>query len=236
MGGSDGKESACNVGDLGLIPVLGRSPEGGDGNPLQYSCLEKPMDRRVWWAIVHGIVKSDTNEQLTDTHTYRINPLVQLLSHVWLFATPWTAARQASLSFTISQSLLKPMSIELVMPSHHLILCQSLLLSSIFPSIRVFSSELAVHVRWPKCWSFSFSTSLANEYSGLISFRIDWFDLLAVQGTLKNLLQHHSSKPWLCFNIKKLRVWAEAFLRVCFSWNIISLILYLKLLIFKILQ
>ena len=82
MGGSDGKESACNVGDLGLISGLGRSPEGGDGNPLQYSCLEKPMDRQVWWAIVHGIAKSDTTEQLTDTHAYSINPLAQLLSHV----------------------------------------------------------------------------------------------------------------------------------------------------------
>ena len=109
--------------------------------------------------------------------------------------TPWTAARQASLSFTISQNLLKLMSIESVMPSDHLILYHPLLLLlSIFPSIRVFSNELALHIRWPKYWSFSFSISPSNEYSGLISFRIDWFDLLAVQGTFKNLLQHHSSK------------------------------------------
>ena len=116
--------------------------------------------------------------------------------------TPGTAAHQASLSFTVSQSLLKLMSIELVMPSNHLILCHPLLLlPSIFPSFRVFpmnqlslSNELALHTRWPKYWHFSFSTSPSNEYSELISFRMDWFDLLAVQGTLKSLLQHHSSK------------------------------------------
>ena len=109
--------------------------------------------------------------------------------------TPWTAARQASLSFTISQSLLKLMSIESVMPSSHLILCHPFfLLPSIFPSIRVFSSELALCIKWQKYWSFSFSISPSNEYSGLVSFRIDWFDLLAVQGTLKSLLQHHSLK------------------------------------------
>ena len=120
---------------------------------------------------------------------------VQLLSHVWLFVTPWTAARQTSLSFTISQSLLKLMSVELVMPSNHLILCHPLLLlPSVFPNIRVFSNELALRIRWPKYWSFSFSISPSNDYSGLISFRIDGFDLLAVQGTLKSLLQHHSSK------------------------------------------
>ena len=108
--------------------------------------------------------------------------------------TPWTAAGQASLSFTISQSLLKLMSIESVMPSNHLILCHFLLLPSIFPSIRVFSNDSVLHIRWPKYWSFSFSISPSNEYSGLISFRMDWLDLLAVQGTLKCLLQHHSSK------------------------------------------
>ena len=120
---------------------------------------------------------------------------VQLLSPVWLFATPWTAARQASLSFRNSWSLLKHMSIESVMPSNHLILCRPLLLLlSIFPSIRVFSNESALHIRWPKYWSFSFSISPSNEYSGFISFRMDWLDLLAVQGTLKRLLQHHNSK------------------------------------------
>ena len=120
---------------------------------------------------------------------------VQSLSHVQLFVTPWTAACQAILSITIYQSLIKLMSIESVMPSNHLILCHPLLLlTSIFPSIRVFSNESALPIRWPKYWSFSFSISPSNEYSGLISFRIDRFDLLAVQGTLKSLLQHHSSK------------------------------------------
>ena len=110
---------------------------------------------------------------------------VQLLSGVWLFVTPWTAARQASLSITNSQSLFKLMSIASVMPSSHLILCRPLLLlPSIFPSIRVFSDESVLRMRWPKYWSFSFSISPSNEYSGLISFRIDWLDLLAVQGTL----------------------------------------------------
>jgi len=109
--------------------------------------------------------------------------------------THWTGARQASLSITNSQSLLKLMPIELVMPSNHLILCCPLLhLPSIFPSISVFSNESSLHIRWPKYWSFSFSISLSNEYSGLISFRMDWLDLLAVQGTLKSLFQHHSSK------------------------------------------
>ena len=109
--------------------------------------------------------------------------------------TPWTAAHQASLSITNSWSLLKLMSIMLVMPSNHLILCRPLLLlPSIFPSIRVFSNESVLRIRWPKYWSFSFSISPSNEYSGLISFRIDWFYVLAVQGILKNLLQHHSSK------------------------------------------
>ena len=120
---------------------------------------------------------------------------VQSLSRVRLFATPWTAACQASLSITNSQSLLKLMSIESVMPSNHLILCHPLVLPpSIFPSIRVFSSESILCIRWPEYWSFSFSISPSNEYSGLISFRIDWFNLLEFQGTLKSLLQHHSSK------------------------------------------
>jgi len=115
--------------------------------------------------------------------------VVQSLSRVCLFVSPWTAARQASLSFIISQSLLRVMSIELVMLSNHLILCHSLLLlHSIFPSIRVFSSESAVRIRWPKYWSFGFSISPSNEYSGLISLRTDWCDLLEVQGTLKSLL------------------------------------------------
>ena len=120
---------------------------------------------------------------------------VQSLSRVRLLATPWTAACQASLSITNSRSLPKLTSIELVMPSNHLILCCPLFLpTSIFPSIRVFTNESILRIRWPKYWSFSFSNSLYNEYSGLISFRMDWLDLLAVQGTLKSLLQHHNSK------------------------------------------
>ena len=118
-----------------------------------------------------------------------------MLSHVWLFVTPWTAASQASLSITNSRSLLKLLSIKTVMPSNHLIFYHPfLLLTSIFPSIRVFSNESALRIRWPNYWSFSFSISPSNGHSGLISFRMDWLDLLAVQGTLKSLLKHHSSK------------------------------------------
>ena len=121
--------------------------------------------------------------------------VVQLLSCVRLFVTPWTVARQTSLSLTISQSLLKLTSIELVISSNHLNLCcPLLLLPSIFPSIRVFSNELGLHIRWPEYWSFNYSISPSSEYSGLICYRIDWFDLLAVQETLKCLLQHHNSK------------------------------------------
>ena len=120
---------------------------------------------------------------------------VKSLSHVQLFVIPWTIAHQSSLSFTVCWSLLKLMLIESMMPSNHFILCHSLpLLSSVFCSIRVFSNESALRNRWPKNWSFSFSVSPSNEYSKLISFRIDWYDLLAVQRTLKTLLQHHSSK------------------------------------------
>ena len=136
---------------------------------------------------------------------------VQSLSHVWLFAIHWTAARQASLSITNSWSPSKPMSIELVMPSNHLILCRPLLfLPSIFPGIRVFSHESALHIRWPKYWSFSFNISPTNEHPGLISFRMDWLDLLAVQGTLKSLLQHHSSKASI--------LWRSAFFTVQVSY------------------
>ena len=135
---------------------------------------------------------------------------VQLLSHVRLFETPWTAACQASLSITNSQSLLKLMSIELVMPSNYLIFCHPLLLlPSTFPNIRVFSNELALHIGWPKYWSFSFSISPSSEYSGLVSFRIHLFDLLAVQGTLKSLLWHHSSKASI--------LWHSAFFTVQLS-------------------
>ena len=127
------------------------------------------------------------------------------------FATPWTAALQASLSFTISQSLLKLMSIESVMPSKHLILCRPLSpLPSIFPRIRVFSNESVLRIRWPKYWNFSFSISPSNEYSGLISFRINWFDLLRVQGTLKSLLEHHNLKHQ--FFSAQLSLWFNSYI------------------------
>ena len=127
---------------------------------------------------------------------------------------PWTAARQASLFITNTQSLLKLLSIELVMPSNHLILCHPLLLlPSIFPSIRVFSNESVLPIRWPRYWSFSFSIISSNEYAGLISFKVDWFDLLAVQGTLKSLLQHHSSKAAI--------LWCSAFFIVQFSHSLL---------------
>ena len=130
--------------------------------------------------------------------------IIQLISRIWLFVTPWTVAHQAPLSSTISQSLLKLMSIESVMPSNHLILCSPLyLLSLIFSSIRVFSNELALLIRWPKYWSFTFNINPSSEYSVLVSFRIDWFDLFAVQGTLKSLLQHHNSKTSI--------LWCSAF-------------------------
>ena len=132
----------------------------------------------------------------THTHTQKgIFSSVRSLSRVRLFVTPWTAAHQASLSITNSRSSLKLMSIESLMPYNYLILCRPLLLlPSIFPSIRVFSNESVLCIRWPKDWSFSFNISPSNEYSGLISFKMDWLDLLAVQGALKSLLQHHSSK------------------------------------------
>ena len=133
---------------------------------------------------------------------------VQLLSHVRLFGTPRTAARQASLSIINSRSLFHCVHVS-VMPSNHRIFCHPLLLPSIFPSIRVFSNELVLRIRWPKYWSFSFSISPSNEYSGLISFRIDRFDLLAVQGILKSLLQHHSSKASV--------LWCSAFFMVQLS-------------------
>ena len=128
--------------------------------------------------------------------SFKISVQISSVTHrVWFFATPWITARQDSLSITNSQSPPKPMSIKSVMPSNHLILCHPLLLSpSIFPSIRVFSNESALHMRWPKYWGFSFNISPSSEHPGLISFRMDWLDLLAVQGTLKSLLQHHSSK------------------------------------------
>ena len=199
-GGVSGKEPACQCWRLKrprFNPGSERSPGGGHGNPLQYSCLEDPMDRGAWQATIYGVAQSWTwlERFRTQACTYIQLSSDQLLSHVWLFATPQTVARQASLSITNSWSLLKLMSTETMMPSIHLILCHPLLLlPSIFPSMRVFSNESVLHIRWPKYWSFSFSISPSNAYSGLISFRVDWLDLLAVQEILKSLLQHHSSK------------------------------------------
>ena len=153
----------------------------------------------VWSTCLHVRVKITSLYQFSSVHS---------LSRVWLFATPWTAACQASLSITNSWSLLKLMSIESVMPSNHLILCCPLL-PSIFPRIKVFSNESVLWIRWPKYWSFSFSISPSSEYSGLISFRMDWLDHLAVQGTLKSLLQHHSSKASI--------LWRSAFFIVQLS-------------------
>ena len=150
-----------------------------------------------YWIILHPRDKSHLIMVYNPFNMLLNSVSVQFssISHVWLFATPWIAARQASLSITNSQSSLKLMSIESVMPSSHLILCRPLLLlPPIPPSIRVFSNESTLHMRWPKYWSFSLSMSPSNEHLGLISFRMDWLDLLAVQGTLKSLLQHHSSK------------------------------------------
>ena len=166
---------ACRI----QFPERGLNP-----GPLHWNTESQPLDHQ-------GSFLSFTLSRFISS--------VQSFSHVPLFTTPWTAARQACLSITNSQSLLKLMSIESVMPSNLLILCHPLLLlPSIFPSIRVFSNKPVLCIRWPKDWSFNFSISPSNEYSGLISFRIDWFDLLAVQEILKSLLQHHSSKASIC--------------------------------------
>ena len=178
-------------------------PSSFQFSSVAQSCLTRcnPMNCSTPGLPVHHQLNVHESEQMSGDSkeqgslAYCSFSSVQLLSHVWLFLTPWTAVCQASLSFSLSQSLLKFMFIESVMPSNHLILCHPLLLlPSIFPSIRVFSNELTLCIRWPKYWSFSFSISPFSEYSGLISFRIDWFDLLAVQGTLNSLPQHHSSK------------------------------------------
>ena len=147
-------------------------------------------DDQAIWRILYGsffLVRKKENSTV----------VVQLLSHVQLFATLWTATHQASLSFTTSQSLLKHMPTYSVMLSNHFILCHPLLLPSVFPSIKAFSNESVLCIRWPKYWSFSFRISPSNEYSVLISFRMDWLDLLAVRGTLKSLLQHHSFKVFI---------------------------------------
>ena len=165
----------------------------------------------IWFASNDSIYMLQRNTPTSNWILWMIEfSSVQLLSCVRLFATPWTTARQASLSITNSWSPPKPMSIESVMPSNHLILCRPLLLlPSIIPSIRVFSNESALHIRWPKYWSFSFNISLSNEHLGLISFRMEWLDLLVVQGTLKSLLQHLSSKASI--------LWCSAFFVVQLS-------------------
>ena len=181
------KNPPANAGDAterGSVPGLERSPEEGMVTHSSILAWWIPLDRGAWRATVHRVAKSQTWPTR-----------FQSLSRVWLFATPWTAAGQASLSITNSWSLLTLMSIESVMPSNHLILCLPLLLlPSIFPSIRVFSSESALCIKWPKYWSFSFNISPSNEHSRLISFRMGWLNLLTVQGSLKSLLQHHSVK------------------------------------------
>ena len=167
-----------------------------------------------------SIAKSSSTQTFPSVMPVVVVFVVQSLSHVWLFVTSYTAARQASLSFTISWSLLKLMSIELMMLSNHLIpCCPIFLLPSIFPCIRVFSNESALHIRWPKYWSFSFNISPSNEYPGLISFRINWIDFLVVQGTLKSLLQNYSLKASifmfrdLCNNDNKKEFLSTAFLK-----------------------
>ena len=194
------KNLPANSGDLGLIPGLGRYSGEGHGNPLQYSCLENPKDqRRLAGYSPQCHKESDTTEVTyhSSTGTYigyliitcQFSPVAQ---SCLTLCNPMDCSTPGFPVHYKSWSLLKLMSIESVIPSNHLILCRPLHLSSIFPNIRVFSSESVLCIRQPKYWSFSFNISPSNEYLGLISFRMDWLDLLAVQGTLKNLLQHHS--------------------------------------------
>ena len=184
-------------------------------NVCSVTCVRlcEPMDSNPPGSSVYGILQGRKMEwiaitspgNLPNSGTEPTSPSfssVQLLSCIHLFATPWTAARQASLSITNSWSLPKFMSIESVMPSNHLILCHPLLLPpSVFPRIRVFSNESALLIRWPKYWSFSFNISPSNEHAEVISFRMDWLDLLAVQRTLQSLLQHHGSKPSILWGL-----------------------------------
>jgi len=205
---------SCNAMDCSMpgFPTAHQLPEEGNDNPIQYSCLENPVDRGALWAVVHRVAQSRTQLKHLSMHACigegNGNPLQYSCletprdrgawwAAVYGVAQSWTWLKWPSSSSTTtnSQNLLKLMSIESVMPSNHLILCHPLvLLPSIFPSIRVFSIESVLHIRWPKYWSFSFSISPSNEHPGLISFRMNWLDLLGVQGTLKNLLQQHSSK------------------------------------------
>ena len=183
----------------------------------------KPEDLTLEYASVWCLgraSRSSSRQWKEDIYVNVLISSVQSLSRVRLFVTPWAAAHQAPLSITNSRSLLKLMSIESVMPSNHLILCCPLLLPlSIFPSIRVFSDESVFCIRWPKYWSFSFSISPSNEYPGLISFMMDWLDLLAVQGTLKSLLEHHSSKA----SILQCSASFFFFLFVFINWRLITL-------------
>ena len=166
--------------------------------------MRDEAEARSWMVLYSSLIKWLYEQQ------FHFEVSVQSLSRVWLFVTPWTAACQVSLSITNCWSLPKPMPIESAMPSNHLILCRPLLLlPSIFPSISVFSNESPLHIRWPKYWCFTFNITLSNEHPGLISFRMDWLDLLAVQGTLKSLFQHHSLKASI--------LWWSAFLMVQFS-------------------
>ena len=174
-------------------PWMRRIPWEKNGSPFQDSCLENPMERGAWWlqsmgsqVVRHNWASKHVCIYRKLTHLDQFS-WVQFLSHVWLFVNPWTAACQTSLSITNSRSLLKLMSMALIMSSNHLVLCHPLLHPpSIFPSIRVFSNESVLCIRWLKYWSFSFSISLSNEYSGRISFKIDWLNLLVVQGTRKS--------------------------------------------------
>ena len=191
--GSDGKASACNAGGMASIPGLGRSPGEGNGNPLQYSCLENPMNRGAWRAIVQGGSKSQTQmSTCTKSHTTSVQFSRSVVSDS-LQPHELQHARPPCPSPTPRVHKLR--SIESVMLSSHLILCRPLLLlPPIPPSIRVFSNESTLCMRWLKYWSFSFSISPSKEHPGLISFRMDWLDLLTIQWTLKSLLQNHISK------------------------------------------
>ena len=195
--------------ELRFNEVMRFVQSGGTMTPSQVYLHPGPMFLTPVWGVWSCSPIPTVYKSLKCRESACYHCSVQSLNRVWLFAAPWTAACQASLFITNSQGLLKLMSIESVMPSNHLILCcPLLLLPSIFPSIRVFSNESALCIRWPKYWSFNFSISPSNEYSGLISFRIDWFDHFAIQGTLKSLLQHHSSKTSII--LSQLSFWSSS--------------------------
>ena len=192
------KSPPANAGVMGLIPGSGRSHGGENGSQFQYSCLKNPMDRGAWWPTVHrgrnvlGMTER-TQHPPQQIFMYTLKLFCCCCSVTQSCPNLCNPVKCRMPGFTISQSLLKVLSIELMMSSNDLILFHPLLfLLLIFPNIRVFCNESVLHIKWPKYWSFGFSNSPSSEYSGLISFSIDWFDLLAVQGTLKSLLQHHS--------------------------------------------